>query len=58
MSSWMVWVQRQSGLIKVEGCANTFKRVYLDYGRECFMEANIDNQSKSLIQNQTALFYK
>ncbi len=44
----MAWVQRTSGLIKVEGSASAFKGLCLDLDRECFVEANIDNQSKSL----------
>jgi hypothetical protein len=49
MPSWMAWVERPSSLTKVEGSASAFKRGYLDLGRECFMDANIDNQTKSLI---------
>jgi hypothetical protein len=37
----MSWVQRPSGLIKMEGSASA-------KSRECFMESNIDNRSKSL----------
>ncbi len=39
----MAWVQRPSGPIKEEGCANTFRGSYLGLGRECFIEANIDD---------------
>ncbi len=39
----MAWVERPRGLIKVEGSPRYFKRGYLDYERECFMEVNIDN---------------
>ncbi len=46
--SWMAWVQRPNGLIKVDGNSSAFKRGYLDYCRECFIEANINNWSKSL----------
>jgi hypothetical protein len=45
----MTWVQRACGLLKVEGLVRTLKRGYLDWGRECFMEANNDNRSKSLL---------
>jgi hypothetical protein len=38
-------------LLKVEGSTSAFKRGDLDYGRECFMEANIDNQSKLFSDN-------
>ncbi len=41
----MAWVH---GLIKVEGSASAFKRGYLDWGRECFMEVNIGNWTESL----------
>ncbi len=33
-------------LIKVEGSASAFSGSHIDYGRECFLEANSDNQSK------------
>ncbi len=36
----------------MEGSASAFKRGYLDFGRECFMDANMDNQSKSLLDNK------
>ncbi len=39
---------RPIGLIKVEGSAIPSEGIYLDYGRECFIEANLDSQSKSL----------
>ena len=29
MSSWKAWVQRLSGLIKMEGCASAFNGNYL-----------------------------
>ena len=41
MPSWMAWMQRPSGLIKVEGCESAFRGSYLGEGRECFTEANI-----------------
>jgi hypothetical protein len=43
MSSWTAWVQRPSGMIKVEGSASTFKRVCLDLGRLCSMDVYINN---------------
>jgi hypothetical protein len=43
----MAWVQRPSGLIRMEGSASAFGGSYLRLGREYFMEANINNQSKS-----------
>ncbi len=45
----MAWVQRPGGFIRMEGSASAFRGSYLGLGRECFMEANIDNQSKSLL---------
>ncbi len=45
MPSRKAWVQRPSSLIKGGGSTSTFKRDFLDLGRECFMEANINNQS-------------
>jgi hypothetical protein len=48
MPSWMAWVQRPSGLIKVEGSASAFRGSYLGLGRECFIEANINKQPKLL----------
>jgi hypothetical protein len=30
MPSWMAWVQKPNGLIKVEGSASAFKQGYLD----------------------------
>ncbi len=48
MPSWMAWMQRPSGLIKVEGCESAFRGSYLGEGRECFTEVNVDNRSKSL----------
>jgi hypothetical protein len=44
-------VHRPSGLVKVEGSASTFSGSYLGLGRECFIEANIGNQSKSESDN-------
>jgi hypothetical protein len=35
----------------VDGSASTLRRGYIDQGRECFIEANINNQSKSLSNN-------
>jgi hypothetical protein len=43
--SWMAWAQRPSGQIKMEGSASAFK------GRECFVDANIDNSSKSSLDS-------
>ncbi len=45
----MAWVQGPSVLIKVEGSESTFWGSYLGQGRECFIEFNIDKQSKSLM---------
>jgi hypothetical protein len=45
----MTWVQRACGLLKVEGLVRTLKSGYLDWGRKCFIEANNDNRSKSLL---------
>jgi hypothetical protein len=43
-------VHRQSGLIKSLGKRKHFKdREYLDKGKECFMEVNINNQTKIAI---------
>ena len=42
MPSWMAWVQRPSGLIKLEGSASAFKGSHLKKGRECGIEPNID----------------
>ncbi len=39
----MAWVQGPSGLIKMEGSTSAFKSI------ECFMERNINNLSKSLL---------
>jgi hypothetical protein len=36
----------------VGGRANAFIREYLDSGKECFVGANIHNQSKSLSGNK------
>ncbi len=47
MPSWIVWVQRPSGLIKVEGSRSTFRERYLGLDRECYIGENINNQSKS-----------
>ncbi len=41
----MAWVQRPSGLIKVEGSARAFNGSYLEEGRECGVKVNIDNAS-------------
>ncbi len=35
MPSWIVWVQRPSGLIKSAGSERAFKSGYFDWGREC-----------------------
>jgi len=48
MLSWMAWVQRPSGLIQVEGSASTYRGSNLGYRRECFIESNINNQSRLL----------
>ena len=43
----------------MEGSANAFERSYLDEGRECFIETNIDTRSKSLFYNNQELnFYQ
>ncbi len=34
--------------LKVEGSTSAFKRDYLDIGRECFIEANINKRSELL----------
>ncbi len=47
MPSRMAWVQRPSCLIKLEGSARAFRGSYFG-----FIEANIDNQSKSLLDSQ------
>jgi hypothetical protein len=39
-------VQRPSDELKMESSARAFRGDYIDYGRECFVEANINNQSK------------
>ncbi len=44
LPSKIAWVQRPSGLIKVEGSARAFKGSYLVKGRECDIEVNINNQ--------------
>jgi hypothetical protein len=41
-------VERPSGLIEVEGSTSNIRASYLDSGREYFVVANIDNQSKWL----------
>jgi hypothetical protein len=51
----MAWVQRPSGPIKEAGCASTFWGSYLGLGRECFIEAIIDDQSKSFLTKMKAL---
>jgi hypothetical protein len=48
MKSSMAWVQRQTGIIKVEGSASALNGSYLVKGRECCIEANINNRNKSL----------
>ncbi len=45
-------MQRQSGLIKVEGRTSTFKGSYLVQGRECGVEANIDIPSLMFILHE------
>ncbi len=42
MPSWLVWVEKPSGLIKVEGSASTFMGSYLGLGRQYFIGENID----------------
>ncbi len=42
MPSWMAWVQRPSGLIKLEVSARAFKGSHLEKGRECGIKPNID----------------
>ncbi len=37
------WMLRPSGLIKVDGSASTFRGNDTGLGRECFMEANVNN---------------
>ncbi len=39
----MAWVQKQSGLIKMEGSATNLGGASTFKSRECFMEANLDN---------------
>ncbi len=56
MPSWMAWVQRLSGLIKVEGCASTFMGSYLRLGRECYIGTSIDYQPKSLSDRVFVIF--
>ncbi len=56
MPSWMAWVQRLSGIIKVEGCASAFMGSYLSLGRECFIGMIIDKQSKSLSDRVFVIF--
>jgi hypothetical protein len=51
MPSWMAWVQRTSGLIKVEVSPSIFRGGDLGLGRECFVGANNDNQSRLLSDN-------
>ncbi len=48
MLNLVAWVHRPNGLIQLEGSASTAKRGYLNYGRECFIEVNINNQSKPI----------
>jgi hypothetical protein len=45
----MAWVQRPTGLIKVEGSASSFKGSDHEKGRECGIEVNIYNQTKIVI---------
>ncbi len=56
MPSWMAWVQRLSGLIKVAGCTSAFMGSYLSLGRECFIGMIIDKQSKSLSDRVFVIF--
>ncbi len=53
MPSWMACVQRQSGMIKVEGSARAFSGNYLGLSGECFIGVNINNRSKSLSDSVT-----
>ncbi len=39
----MAWANRPSGVIKVEGSASALNGSYLVKGRECGIEANINN---------------
>jgi len=48
MPNWLVWVEKPSGLIKVEGSASAFMGSYLGLCREYFIGENIDNESKLL----------
>jgi hypothetical protein len=41
----MAWVQKPSGLIKVEVNTSAYVGSYLVKGRECGIEVNIDIQS-------------
>ena len=43
MPSWMTSGKRPSGLNKLEGSTGAFKASYLEKGRECSLEVNIDN---------------
>jgi hypothetical protein len=55
MQSLKGWVERPTGIIKKGRKFQHFKREYLDYGRECFIGANIQNISKSLLDNNWSL---
>ena len=48
-------MQRPSSLIKVEGSTSSFRESYLGESRECCVEVNVDNQSKSLSDNMIIL---
>ena len=39
----MAWMQRPSGLIKVDGSASALWGNDTGLGRECFVEANVNN---------------
>ncbi len=48
----MAWMQRKRGLIKRGEKQRCFsKQATLIQVEKCFMEANIDNQSESLLDN-------
>jgi len=49
MPSRMAWVQRPSGLMKVGEVQVLFSGSYLGWCRECFLGANINDQSKLLL---------
>ncbi len=52
----MAWAQIPCGLIKVEGSTSTFRGSYHGSGKECFIEANINNQSKLFLDKQNMDF--